>query len=544
MECVQYNHRVEITDISPDALSIIKKELKIPYYSFRNGKYVITKTEDLLYKVDDTLCFPPGMLYYLGDILDKDGIDVDLDDRRVPPTPKLKLRAPKQPEPWKNQKEALQAIIDDELGYGFISCLMGTGKTRIIEDIVQLRKVPTIIITPTSSIRDSIYFKLKGHYGHDVVKKEIPRAAKGQNYRVADLWSNTEDDHPEYEYLKDKGFKKVRGQWMKTSKARNDIYGPGKKKNIQKIPQILVICHQSISSLPQEYMDYYEMCIVDEGHTASISSIRHLLNSMPNCYYRYFASATMWRDLKEDFKMLISAIGTNLIYEEPPIEAIEDGRASKPLYTQERAPKPEKPVGYWAIKSNGDLKIVYAKDPDIITKKGIVGNVTRNERIIKIAKNRYDFGRRVLICVNEQAHGMLLQMRFEAAGYETLFVSGGQTTKDEKKQKQEDIELASYGTDPIIVIGTFAIGIGVDTKNIDTVILADLRKGTIRFIQSGGRGSRKKDFTHQFEIVDFYDWFHPTLEKHSKKRYSTFMKYFKSEQGMTRDQWKRMGVKL
>lgn len=542
MEIIQYNHRAVITQISDEELTILKEELSVPFFKFFRGKYLFdkNKSENLLYKGDDgNYFFPPALIYHLSDKLDKHGFDIYLDDRRIEASPKLKLKKPKWPTAWKNQEEAIQAIIDDEIGFGSIISTMGSGKSRIIEEIVQLRKVPTLIIAPTQNIRDKLYRTFKESYG-SVVAKEIKD--NGNRVNHISSYESYENNSPEDEYLEDKGFKKIRGNWQKVTKAHNNIYGRGKKGGVNiKMPHILVLCDDSLFKLSEEHLNYYEMVIVDEGHISSISSIRTTLLNMPNAYFRYFVSATMWRDDSSDFKLLMSAVGTNIIFEESAFDAIQDNRVAKPNYYQERSPLPDEPVGFWGKDKNGKPKVIHSKDFDYIIKKGLVGNKTRNERIVSLAADRYMRGRRILICVTETAHGQILEKRFKDAGHKTIFIHGDTPTKEEKVRKEENIETASYGTDPVIVIGTFAIGIGVDTKNIDTVILADVRKSTIRVIQSSGRGGRINELSHEFEIIDLYDWFHPTLEKHSQKRYKMIMDYFKDNNSLVRDIWSKKG---
>lgn len=542
MEITQYNHKALITEISDEELAIIKKELNVPYFKFYQGKYIFdkNKSESLLYKdKNGNYYFPPALIYHLGDVLEKSGYDIFLEDNRMEPSPKLKLKKPKWPKAWKNQEKAIDAIINDEIGFGSIISTMGSGKSRIIEEIVYLRQLPTLIIVPTQAIKDKLYNTFKESYGH-VVAKEIKDS--GQRVNHISSYESYQNSSPEDEYLEDKGFKKIRGNWQKVSKAHNNIYGKGKKAGINsKMPHILILCDDSLFKLSQEHLDYYEMVIVDEGHISSISSIRTTLLNMENAYYRYFVSATMWRDDSSDFKLLMSAVGTNIIFEESAYDAIQDNRVAKPIYYQERAPLPDEPVGFWGKDKNGKPKVIHSKDFDYIIKKGLVGNKTRNERIVTLACDRYMRGRRILICVTEKAHGQILEQRFKDAGHRTIFIHGDTITKEEKIKKEQDIEKASYGTDPIIVIGTFAIGIGVDTKNIDTVILADVRKSTIRVIQSSGRGGRINELSHEFEIIDLYDWFHPTLEKHSQKRYKMIMDYFRDNDSLVRDIWSKKG---
>ena len=225
-----------------------------------------------------------------------------------------------------------------------------------------------------------------------------------------------------------------------------------------------------------------------------------------------------------------------------------------------------------------------------MVKLGIVGNSTRNDDICDIALQEFEEGNRVLICNTEEIHGHILQdllskkwlakKQYEISHFNetkvleiiedleledsinldnTLEDIRNQALvalekdfnpeyifgRENREKKKEMIAEASYGSAPCIVIGTNAVGIGTDTRNINVVLLADVRKSSIRVLQSIGRGGRIKTYINElnnnvFKVYNWEDWFHPKLMEHSYKREKVYKKYFLGQDSVTEDKWKKL----
>ncbi len=596
MEALEFNHRIEITSASTEELDIIKKACKVQFYRYSSGRRIHDRTENLLYKEDGNYYFPPGLLDFIASKLEKIGADIFLDDHRSEPMRHLRLKSKtSRPELFPNQKNALIETDKEENNQGYITSIMGSGKSRIIEEIVIQKSCNTLIVVPTESIRDAIYEQLLEVVPKKLISTKVPK--EEDFFSVKEIVNNHDDFVPERvedKYLLDKGFKKYGGNWYKVDKAKNELSLREKKKeenkeNKKNKHNIVVCCYHSLREASLSFLHNVELFICDEGHTARNNTIRSALLNMPNAHYKYFLSATMWADLQEDMMLLMSAIGTNHVFEELPMDTLKANRVAKPEYIEKRSPVPSHPIGKWKRNSkNSESKIIHSKDFDTTVKLGLVGNSTRNDDVCETAIEEFMEGNRVLICINEEVHGHILRdiltekwkqiqvnkiyglkskqlieklkelgmeypqdepienLRYNLIQYlEKDFDPGYIFGQESKAIKKQLILETSYGHDACITIGTSAVGIGVDTKNINVVLLVDVRKSSTRTIQGIGRGSRIKNFEDQeknynFRVYNWLDWFHPKLMEHSRKRERMFKEYFLGEESITKKKWSKV----
>lgn len=218
--------------------------------------------------------------------------------------------------------------------------------------------------------------------------------------------------------------------------------------------------------------------------------------------------------------LMLSTFGNNIIYEETYQEAVRSNKVKNVKYIQENSPTP-------------DEFLRDAKNPDDIIKRGIVGNVARNKVIVERGLEYVSLGRKVMVCVSETDHCEVLKKRFEKQGL-TVFDYFSKQDKDFKKDIERLTE-DTKGKAGFIVLATVALGIGADTKAIDTVILADVRKASNGLFQRGGRGTRKVDFEAEETLIihDFDDWFNETTWKWSKIRKKLINEYYFGEGSFT-----------
>jgi hypothetical protein len=133
------------------------------------------------------------------------------------------------------------------------------------------------------------------------------------------------DDSPEAKYKLAKNNK-----YDINNKKEQKEYKKKIKTIQKKSKQITIICWASLPSISKEFLKKIDTVIIDECHVAGIESIRHSLVTMENAAFRYFFSATPWQDTKAKFNLLISAIGTNLIYDLGGKESADEGITSRP----------------------------------------------------------------------------------------------------------------------------------------------------------------------------------------------------------------------
>lgn len=545
MKVKLFNHRAFITESIQEELKIVMRECKIVYKRWNGREMVYEKTTNFYDELEKS--FPRALLWHLADLLDKDGYDIEVDDQTTPATHTVNFRPKTLPEAWDNQKTYLENLDKDEDGIGSINSLTGTGKSRFMLETILLKRVYTLIIVPTEAIKLGLAEVIGDCIGHNQVSTVIPKNLDSANpkdkmwrkrklsiYQEEELSKDLES--PEMQLLYHKGFRKVGGTWKKVEEKKESKFG---RTDLVKMLPVYIICSNSIPNLPKEFLDRFEMILTDEGHTLS-DAIVYLMDSTPKAYWRYSYSSTMWRDRKEDMRKLLGVVSNKVVFEELPKDSISKKRVSEIDYVMKKAEPPKDPIGFWSIDKSGKSKFIHDKDPDAIFKKGIICNENRNRQIIEDALELYGEGRRVLISVWEEAHAIILKKRLEDSGakVETYFADM------DKKEKARIRKEASDQKDPIIVIGTYAIGIGVDTKNIDAVIIADGRKSSNRGIQVKGRGVRKKDDDITLKVIDYFDWFNPTLLKHSKTRFQVHKQYYSGEQSYVEKMFGKIGSKL
>lgn len=240
--------------------------------------------------------------------------------------------------------------------------------------------------------------------------------------------------------------------------------------------------------------------------------IRECLLKLKNCAYRYYFSATPWRDHPADQQLLVSSIGSKRIYELSPEEAIKLQSIAKPKYIQKHSPE------------NKNYMKGLKKWRDVL-EQGIIGNENRNKMIVEDALKDLDAGENVFIAVDEISHLEILKERFRQQGVIVDCIHGEQP----RKVNQELIEKVGNQQSGI-TIGTMSVGEGTDMPNISSVILASGGKSSIRFLQRIGRGARKG--TNQdkvaFIVRDYFDWFYDRLMRHSMARKKVFDTYFEN----------------
>jgi superfamily II DNA or RNA helicase len=516
----------------------VLKHLKL-IYTRREGKRVFYDHTHNLYNKEDR-SFPSGYIDQLAKELEKYNIDIEgVDHRRYPKgTVHLtyKIKEEDEPEAREIQQETLKRIKTHPVG--MINGAAGTGKSRISRMIVDYYRVRTLVVVPTTKIQKQMYEMFCLEYGSNSVamtlktpgsyeKQTLGKKLKVTNKykpRNVDINQDMVDDglSPEDKYLNEKGFELINGKMVKVRRA---IDGKSAKTHEAKYPAILVICFQSLNNIPLEYLSSVEMLIVDEGHTARNNTIQAAASEMTNAAYRYFLSATNWADIKEDMKKLIATTGSQLIHEELPIDSIAKGIIKTPSMRIVNT-------------KNTDKKLKFVKGDNLI-KLGIVGNAERNTQICDLAKELMETeGRRIMICVWEDSHAMVLQERFRKMGIESYMYF----SKLDDKEKIAVDEIASNSKTAFVAICTVALGIGADTRSVDTIILADVRKATIGLLQRIGRGHRVPDDILSLWIYDFKDGFNDKTYEWHKSRQKTFTDYYYKNESFAKNKASKFGI--
>lgn len=249
-----------------------------------------------------------------------------------------------------------------------------------------------------------------------------------------------------------------------------------------------------------------EFLLIDECHHLSAMSWLTVANNCP-APRRAGLSASAFSDPKikfHDDMMLIGQTGDVVCY----VTArwlIDHGYLAEPL------------IHFYPINTER----VKSYQWHTVYDKGIVENVYRNTITCGIAEHFQMLGFKTLILVQRLPHGRsLLRMLNDP---NVVFSSGGgsvcrmvdgeiKVTNDDPERIRETFEAQTSG----ILIGSTIYDECIDIPSMNALIMAGGGKSYRRTIQRIGRPLHSKsEFVH---VVDFWDYMHPFLQAHSRKR--------------------------
>lgn len=542
MKVELYNNEIKVIEMTDSEEKILRSACKAVDKRWTGREYKVNKVVNVYDEHEKT--FPRSLLHHLANLLEKKGYDIEGEDFTNPRSDTQTFYRKDTPELRENQLRFNENVAKDEDGIGVIISPTGTGKSEMVLELVNYIKGVTLIVVPTNPIKEELYQRLCKSFGKKHVSKEIAHKEKLKKVfaRKKFLTKNNEEraqkmlETNEGKYLYHKGYRIGRSGLVKAGEREE---GRFYETEFFDTPSILVICHNSIGSLPQNYIEQIELIISDEGHTYS-ENLLLLLRSATNCYYRYGFSATYLNDHDFEMKRLLYLFGNKIIYEELPEESVTGGRMAPVKIHELDAPKPKFPVDFFFHSEQG-TKMVKEKQIDAIYKKGIVGNETRNKLITDLAQDLYIDGGRVLISVWEQDHTFILEEAIKKAMPDALVKSFHAGLS--RKEKEEVIGMTKGHEGAFIVIGTWGIGIGADTKKVDRIILADSRISTIQNVQRSGRTTRVDYEGKEVEIYTIKDWFNEKLRIQSTKRLKALKEYFFGGKSLTEQRFSEIGVK-
>lgn len=544
-----HHHKAFIKEYSTQQeLETLREKLRFFIRNFlpiQGKQYTV---ENLL--SDKDFSFPSGYTTVLEKILKSKDIELEIDDKRTYPAPFLNLKAHIELPPlFETQVEALAAITKNNIG--IIASATGSGKSRIILETLMMRRVKTLILVPTEDIKMNLYELYKevlgAAYVSDVapsmndefplkkMQKEVnPEPASNQPVtkdplaKIAKLFSSNQKasnnnqvqrlgklfskdsfkdnnlESPEAKYMQGKIESEGKDARKKAKELRKL-----EKKFEKKSKEITIICYQSLGNISERFLSEIEMLVIDEAHTASVAQIRSAAMKMPKAAYRYFFTATPWRDMKAQMHLLLSVIGDNIIYELKGKTAADKAIIATPHLTIYDAPKPNVYLDPKKLKNPRQRKV-----------QGIIANESRNAFIVEKCIEMFYEGHNVFIAVDEIEHLKILEERFNHQKIDVNIIHGELNSL----VKRERVKKAGTATEPMITIGTMAVGVGTDMPNVDCVFLASGGKSSIRWIQRIGRGSRKTK--KDFYVYDLKDWFNDRLNEHSYEREKIYKEEF------------------
>lgn len=248
----------------------------------------------------------------------------------------------------------------------------------------------------------------------------------------------------------------------------------------------------------------WELVFADECHHAAGAIFYEVLFAL-TAYYRFGMSGTpLDRGDGADLK-LIAQTGP-VLYEVSNKLLVERGISVQPYVDLVRIDEPaDIEAGASWQKAN---------------QLGVTENVHLNRIVVDRAIESVIDGKQVLVLVgNVLKHGDILTEMLQDAHPKLCqqFING----KEDMSVRKAAVAAFKNGTIQCLIASTI-LDEGVDVPNIDVLILAVGGKSKIKLLQRSGRGLRSSEGKKQLLIVDFANFTHKYLLKHSLKRLQTY----------------------
>jgi superfamily II DNA or RNA helicase len=269
----------------------------------------------------------------------------------------------------------------------------------------------------------------------------------------------------------------------------------------------------------QEGLTRWQVLWADECHHVAAETFYEVLARIP-AYYRFGLSGTpLDRADGADLKLL-AATGP-VLYEVPNKLLVERGISVPPHVDMIKIQLPVLPA-----KKGLTWREVEAR--------GVVDNPHLNEAVAAKALEQALAGKQVLVLVDKTKQARTVQ----------ALINGGMTVTPEWSPKLRAVRGHKLVTEYIsgkddgeirdnvlsrfknreinIIIATTILDEGVDVPNIDVLILAAGGKGKRQLLQRVGRGLRTGVGKVRLLVIDFANFCHPWLIRHSLARLRTY----------------------
>jgi superfamily II DNA or RNA helicase len=409
------------------------------------------------------LSFPSGLLGVVTEILDKEKIAYELQDRRRTSSASLKVKA-RGLDLRPYQKEAVRAAVRERRGV--LEMATGAGKTMVAAKIVARLKRPALFFVHTKDLLYQAQRQLGEYLGLEIG-------------RVGDGGINLMPVTVAMIQTAIRAFGGTYGESLDEDAAEDDATDPGKRS---------AELAQHIRSTPVVFFDECHHLPADTFYAVAMET------EAADC--RYGLSATPYRADRHDM-MLEAALGPK-IFQANSSRLIDLGYLVAPTIRVVPVPGPRGRRGH--------------RDYHGVYRKRIVDNKARHEQIAQEAARLNKAGKSALILVKEVRHGEQLLEVVKGA----RFIQGADSAKV-RREALADLESKKL----MALIATTLADEGLDVPTLDAVILAGGGRSETKALQRVGRALRPAEGKQSAEIVDFFDQA-PYLIDHSRKRLEIF----------------------
>lgn len=246
---------------------------------------------------------------------------------------------------------------------------------------------------------------------------------------------------------------------------------------------------------PKKPIPNIGLLIIDEYHTSATKTYQKLNQKAWNdIYYRIGLTATPYRN-KDEEQLLFESILSEIVYRLPHQEAVDKAYiVPLEVYAHELP----------TIQMKGNPSNWHAVYSELI-----VNRQDRNELIADMVENLEREGSSTLVLVKEIRHGEIIQQLLKDKGLNIAFAHG---ENDNNRELLLEFNLRERNT----LIATGVLGVGVDSKPCQFVILAAGGKSRPQLIQNVGRCLRTYPGKAVGTAIIFLDKSNPWIYSHYK----------------------------
>lgn len=255
----------------------------------------------------------------------------------------------------------------------------------------------------------------------------------------------------------------------------------------------------------QKWLPLWQMVFADECHRVASETFYKAMNLLV-AYYRFGMSASpLNREDGHDLR-LIAQTGP-ILYSVSNRVLVARGISVLPYVEMVRVDQP---------KIDGN-KLAFGT----VNRLGVTENDELNGKAADRAADHVSDGKQVLILVEKKKHGKLLCGLLKARGVGHKYLDGD-LDMSVRRQALKDIRSGKLRC----VVSLPILDEGVDVPGIDVLILAGGGKAQIRLLQRVGRGLRSGEGKDRLLVIDFANFTHKWLLKHSLER----LRVYKAEE--------------
>lgn len=253
--------------INLDKAMLYKLRSQVCYFNM--SIYIRTKNSHAARTllIDENGFFPTGLLTRVKSFLESKQLYFQVIDNRVVPNGKKLNIVDLLEEPPLYDEQRIAANLFHSNAYGTCEVPTGVGKTRIIKQTILLHQRPTLVICPSSNLRQQMFEYLSNSFGTKFV-------------------------------------------------GLIDLNTP---------KPITVTNYHAIQSKDPRFFDHFDCVIFDEYHNAANNTIREINEThFSNIYYKYGVTATNFKN-DENAQILLECVLSNNLYSVSTLDAINKG---------------------------------------------------------------------------------------------------------------------------------------------------------------------------------------------------------------------------